>query len=146
MNPSHNDDSSLPPRGMQPVATVPTPLSALKVGDLVIVDSGRYGTENLTAVRIHRTTETLIILRYEREGMEPLEARYDRRTGYKKGRSAYDTESLRVPTPELYAKVEKQKLVARLSGIRWKDLHLDTLRAVSSAIKTQPNPTPEAAQ
>lgn len=132
----NNDDSSGAPSEAKPVATAPQKTFAeLGAGDIVIVDSSRYGGENLSVARIYRTTATQIILRTVREGMDPLDSRYRKDNGHRIGTDSYSRERLMIPTPELMGRVEKQRLVARLSSIRWKDLHLDTLRAVSSAIK-----------
>ena len=42
------------------------------------------------------------------------------------------------------AELEKSKLVARFTSLKWKDLHLDTLRAVQVAIKSNTPLTPNA--
>lgn len=138
-----DDNSRLPPDMNTETTTHPkapeSPFEALKVGDMVIVDASRYGGEHLTAARIFRVTDTQIVLRQLREGCDPLDARYYRKDGRRIGTDAYSREKLCISTPELLARIEKAKLVNRLTALKWKDLHLDTLRAVNAAIKT---PTP----
>lgn len=102
----------------------------------MIVDSSRYGNETLSVERVFRVTPTQIVIRHLREGMAPADSRFYRDGGSEVGGEAYSRERLRMPTPELVARIEKAKLVERFTRLKWKDLHLDTLRAVNQAIKT----------
>ncbi len=114
---------------------------ALTAGQTVIVDRSRYGTENLSIERIDRVTPTQIIIRHLREGMAPSDERFYRDGGSQVGGDQWSREWLRIPTPELLARVEKAKLVARFTSLKWKDLHLDTLRGVNAAIKSNTSAT-----
>ena len=119
--------------------STPATISEVLAGETVILDSSQYGEEKLSIVRVHRVTATQIIIQFEREGSVPYLVRFDRADGREKRASGYGyqrRQSLYLPTPELLARCEKQKLVARFTAMKWKDLHLDTLRTVNLAIKT----------
>lgn len=97
-------------------------LAGLKVGDLVIVHISHFaGVGCLTAVR--RLTATQIVIG---DG-----ARFRRRDGDEVGPGGYYRRYLEEPTPERRAVIKHQQIVARLKQVRWKDLSLATLEAVT---------------
>lgn len=109
-------------------------LSILHAGSRVIWDTSRYGGESLSIATVDRVTATMVIIKPRPE----YEVRFHKKDGRQVGTDSYSRACLRLVTPELIAKIEKAKLVAKFETIKWKDMHLDQLRAVSKAIS---NPT-----
>jgi hypothetical protein len=116
--------------------TQPSPFDSLKPGSTAILDSGNYGEERLSIVRVHRVTATMIVTQLDRPGCETLVTRYGKEDGIVKGEtSGYGRRSrLLMPTPELVQRIEKANLVSKFTALKWKDLSLEQLRAVKNAL------------
>lgn len=112
-------------------------LTDLKAGDPVVLDSSRFGTEILHLRKISRITPTQIILTLKHSNLvEPYDVRFNSRTGYEIGvRDVYAARCLRVPTPELLARIERRELVEKIKSTRWDILPIQTLRNVNTQLQ-----------
>jgi hypothetical protein len=100
-------------------------LEDVKVGDEVFASYGGGWSRQLTLRKVERVTPTQIVV---------SGTRYRRKDGRVVGASTWTREWLQEATPELKAEVREEHrrrdVLAKINGVRWGDVHVDTLEHV----------------
>jgi hypothetical protein len=106
-------------------------LVGLAAGDEVAIVSRGWGGTNVRFQLVERTTKTLVILG---DG-----GRYRKATG-RPPASDHRSDSLSRPTQKLRDHRERCDLVRKVGTVKWREVDLDTLRAVDAAIQAAAPP------
>lgn len=105
-------------------------LESVKAGDVALLSGGSWGVV-LELVRVERLTATQVVLANGE--------RFRRSDGRAVRRSGFSTRRMIEPTPERIAQAQEEqrrnRALAKIRGVVWKDLGTDTLTAIASLLE-----------
>lgn len=98
-------------------------LNDLKPGDKVVL---RYGFNEMRLETVSKVTAHHVIC---------ANTKYRRKDGYQVCGGVWSRIRIVLPTPELLDDIQRRNLADEMEAVKWKDLPLETLRAVATVLK-----------